>query len=96
MVPSDGKAISDADETTAGFALKGGRYGVAAVATWGGGSAKLEILLPDGTTWVSVGSSTDFTDDGFALVDIPPGQYRVAIATATGVYASIDRVPLGG
>ncbi len=85
----DGVSFSNIAATTAAFALKGGRYGVAVVATFTAGSVKLQTLGPDGATWLSVASATDFTVAGYGTVDLPPGQYRFTIATATAVYASI-------
>jgi hypothetical protein len=76
------------------FLLKGGKYAVAAVATFGGGSVKLQVLGPDLSTFLSVAGATDFSAAGFATVDLPPGQYRFTIATATAVYASVIPVPL--
>lgn len=71
----------------------GGLYGVAVQATFGGGSVKLQRLLPDGSTYVSVGSSTDFTAAGYATVNLSRGTYRWTIATATAVTAQLDRIP---
>lgn len=78
--------------TTAAFTLKGGRYGLAAIATWGGGSVILETLGPDGSTYLSTG--TTFSANGYATVDLPPGTYQVVIATATAVYFSASSVPI--
>lgn len=86
--------FSNISASTAAFALRGGRYAVAALATFGGGSVKLQALGPDGTTFLSVASGSDFTAAGFGAVDLPPGQYRFTIATATAVYASVTSVPL--
>jgi hypothetical protein len=85
-------AFQNISATTAPFQLHGGRYSAAAVATWGGGSAKLQILGPDGATYLSVASTTDFSANGFATVDLPPGQYRFTIATATAVYCEVAQV----
>jgi len=80
--------------TTDAFQLHGGKYAVAANATWNvTGTAKLQILGPDGSTYLSVSSGTDFTADGYATVDLPPGQYRWTIATATAAYLVVARVP---
>lgn len=79
--------------TTAGFQLRGGKYGIAALGTWGGGSATLEALGPDGSTYLT--AATAISANGVATVDLPPGQYRFAIATATAVYLSITRIPVG-
>jgi len=56
-------------------------------------SFKLQMLGPDGSTYVSVASATDFTAASYTTVNIPAGQYRFTIATATAVYAEVIRVP---
>jgi hypothetical protein len=38
----------------------------------------LQTLAADATTWLT--ALTAFAADGFAVVDLPPGQYRVAVA----------------
>lgn len=92
MTPDTYKA-SNISATTSGFPLKGGKYAVAAVATFGGGSVKLQRLGPDGSTYLSVSSTTDFTAAGHAVVDLAPGQYRFTIATASAVYADVVGIP---
>jgi hypothetical protein len=77
--------------TTAGFVVKGGSYGLSVVATFGGGNVQLQLLGPDGSTWLSVGSAV--TANGFASLTLPPGTYRIAITTATAVYAALTSVP---
>jgi hypothetical protein len=92
----DGKIISNATAEVAQadtFKLAGGKYAVTAKATWGGGSAKLQILLGDGSTYVSVATGSDFTADGFAAVDLPPGAYRFTCATASAIYLNVVRIP---
>jgi hypothetical protein len=88
----DGKGFSNISATTAGFALKGGAYGVFVTATFGGGTVKLQRLMLDGSTYVSVASATDFSAAGGTLVNLPPGTYRFTIATATAVYAEVQGV----
>jgi hypothetical protein len=91
---ADGASFSNIAATTSAFTLEGGKYSAAAIATWSAGSVKLQALGPDGSTYLSVSSPTDFSANGFAAaVDLPPGQYRFTIATATAVYASVWRVP---
>jgi hypothetical protein len=90
---SDGAAFTGISANTAAFQLKGGKYAAAAVATFGGGSVKLQALGPDGSTFLSVSSGTDFAAAGYATVDLPPGQYRFTIATATAVAANVYRIP---
>lgn len=89
----DGQGFSNISASTAAFKLKGGSYGVSAVATFGGGSVKLQRLALDGSTYVSLASATDFTANGGAVQNLPPGTYRFTIATATGVYAEVQGIP---
>lgn len=77
--------------TTAAFGLNGGRYGLGVVATFGGGNVTIQILGPDGTTWLT--AATAVSAAGFSTMDLPPGQYRFAITTATAVYISLTRIP---
>lgn len=92
MRGTDGIKLSNASATGAAATLQGGVYTLTAVATWTGGSATVEQLMPDGTTWVA----TDLTLSANGMADpiaLPPGQYRIAIATATVVYAAVSRIP---
>jgi hypothetical protein len=91
MRAQDGYLASNISATTGQFPLAGGRYALMASATWGGGSVTLDILGPDGTAWLV--AATALIANGTALVDLPTGTYRFAVATATAVYASITRVP---
>jgi hypothetical protein len=76
--------------TTAGFAIYGGSFGLSVVATFGGGSVQLQLLGPDGTTWLN--AATALTSDGFQSLTLPPGIYRIAITTATAVYVALTSV----
>jgi hypothetical protein len=89
----EGVAFSNISATTAAFPLNGGRYACVVTATFGGGSVKLQTLAGDGSTWISLSSATDFTVAGVGAADLPPGQFRFTIATATAVYCSVTRVP---
>jgi len=89
----DGKSFSNIGANTAAFQLGGGLYAVDVVATFGGGSVKLQKLAGDGSTFLSVSSATDFTAAGYATVQLPAGSYRLTIATASAVYAEVDRIP---
>ena len=85
--------ISAPSPAGSGFDLKGGKYGVTVQGTFGGGSVKLQIRSPDGQTFLSVSSATDFTAAGFAALDLPPGHYALTIVTATAVSAAIVGIP---
>ena len=88
-----GAAFTNISASTAAFPLIGGKYGVEAIATFGGGSVKLQKLAGDASTFISVGSTTDFSAAGHATVDLEPGQYRFTIATATAVYCAVTSIP---
>ena len=64
---------------------KGGKGVFIAEATWGGGSAKLQCISPNGT-FIDV-PNVSLTANGIVAFDLPPGQIKVVIATATHVYA---------
>ena len=82
--------FSNISATTSQFTLLGGWYGLTAHATWGGGNATLQRLAADGSTWVT--AATAITADGLSVVQLPGGQYRVAITTASAVYIDITSV----
>jgi roadblock/LC7 domain-containing protein len=77
--------------TTAAFTLKGGKYIAVVVAGGFGTVVDLETLANDGSTWLSVGNN--FAANGTQMYDLPPGQYRVGITGASGVYFELTRVP---
>ncbi len=87
----DGAGFSNISATTAAFRLKGGKYAIVASATFGGGNLQLQTLANDNSTYVNVGSS--ITAAGLSTYDLPPGQYKIAVATATAVYVTITGVP---
>lgn len=92
MSPNESQLSSNISATTAAFALRGGRYNVAVVATFGGGSVTLQRMGPDATTWLN--ALTAFSANGVQLADLASGNYRWLIATATAVYAEVVRIPI--
>jgi hypothetical protein len=89
----DGKLFSDIGTTQGPFTLNGGEYGVtASCASWGEGTVQLEVLGPDGSTWIA--AATALSANGFQVIDLPPGAYQLALTNASAVYASISRVNL--
>lgn len=92
MRSMDGNAASNISTTTAAFRLDGGIYALSVVATFGGGSVDLQVLGPDGSTYVSALTAA-FLANGTKVVFLPPGAYKWVIATATAVYVSANRVP---
>jgi hypothetical protein len=59
--------------------------------TWGGGSVTLQKLSADGSTYVT--AATAFAADGYTTANLASGTYKLAVATATGVYVAIERIP---
>ncbi len=90
MLHYDAVAFSNISADTSNFQLLGGKYMFEVIGT-GFGTVTLQKLGPDGTTYLSVSSA--LAANGGAVLDLPPGQYKVAITTTTAVYASISRIP---
>jgi hypothetical protein len=82
---------SNISATESGIKLLGGTYGMTVTATWGGGSVDLKKLSADGSTYVTVLSST-FTANAHQTVNIPPGIYQITVTTATAVYVDLTSV----
>jgi hypothetical protein len=83
--------FSNIAATTAGAAFLGGKAASTVHATFGGGNVQWQTLALDGTTWINVGSS--ITADNFVVLgDLPPGQYRLSVTTATAVYAALTTI----
>lgn len=88
--------LDDATGNGDAYEWTGGRLMFAAIsASWGGGSVKLQYLLPDGTTWVDVGSDTNLTADGVGGAELPQGKIR-AVATTATVTAWVLGTTVGG
>jgi hypothetical protein len=90
---TDKVAVSNASATGDAVSLKGGRYVFSAVATWGGGTVKVQMLSGDGSTYLDVANASLTANGSLASVSVPPGMYRINIATATAVYATFVRCP---
>lgn len=79
--------------STAAIYLDGGVYCLAAhSASWGGGNVTVDMLLPDGTTWFK-STVLVLSADGYVIGDLPPGQYRLTLATTTAANVAVTRVP---
>jgi hypothetical protein len=84
------QTFTNISSTTPSFTLRGGQYAMTVHATFGGGSVTLQRLAADNATWVNC--LTAFAADAYATVNLPSGTYRVAIATASGVYLNVTSV----
>lgn len=93
MRAQEAVTFSNIAATTAAFELRGGRYDLLVIgATFG--TVDLQMQGPDGTTFISVLPAAFAATGIKQQLDLPPGQYKVVIAGATGVYAVVARVPL--
>lgn len=70
---------------------KGGKTAFIAEGTFGGGSVKLQIKLPQGN-YFDVPSAS-LTAAGYFVADLPPGTYRAVTATGSAFYARLARIP---
>lgn len=82
--------VENASATGSDKTIRGGQYAFMAEATWGGGTVKLQIKLPQGN-YADV-TSASLTANGMVAVYLPAGTYRANIATATAVYARLVRI----
>lgn len=69
----------------------GGHYAFTAEATFGGGSVKLQVKLPQGN-YADVTSVT-LSAAGMINAFLPPGTYRAVATTATAAYSRLARIP---
>lgn len=75
------------------FNLDAGAYGMALHATvWG--TATLQKLMPDGTTYIAV--ATAVAADGYQELHLPAGQYRLLMAGVTALTGEIALIARGG
>lgn len=83
--------LSNGSATGAAVQWPGGRGLFVVEATFGGGSVALEYRGPAGG-WLAT-PAVSLTAAGGVLFELPPGEVRAAVVTATGVYARADRIP---
>ena len=81
-VPMDSQAgeavkFDNISASTAAFRLYGGRYAITCKASTYG-TVTFQIQAEDGSTMLTVLPA--FSADGTALVDLPPGLYKFALA----------------
>lgn len=77
------------------YAFGGGPcvFSVAAGA-FNGATVKLQVLGPDGATWIDAGTACTLTANGFGFVYLPHSRVRVNVAggTPTGLFAVVQRI----
>lgn len=89
--------FADVGATTTAFGLVGGVYGVDVVGAFTSGSVILEKRAADGVTFVpcqnNQGVATGFNASGYQVFQLPPGTYEFSVASTTGVYINLQRIP---
>ena len=78
----------------AAVTVVGGRYSLALSATTFPSTCALQVLGPDGSTWISLNASA-YSANQVTAYDIPSGQVRMNLSggTAAALYACLTRVP---
>lgn len=93
MNQTESKLYVNISATPADFTLRGCSLGYVLAAhagAWNGGSVSVSMQAPDGT-FVPTGMT--LSGDGVYINGLPPGRYRLVIASATGVSASLTSTP---
>jgi hypothetical protein len=91
MAATESHQGSNLAATSSTFTVAGGKFSLDVVGSWGSGSAQLELLGPDFSTWLNAGSSV--TSNTIQTLDLPSGQYRVVITGgASAVYFALTKV----
>lgn len=80
------------DATPNDFNLDAGRYALTIAAT-AFGTATLQKLLPDGTTYAPV--TPALAAAGYTVLQLPAGQYRMALAGITALIGVIEKIDVG-
>lgn len=95
-VPLQGGAAIAANGSSRPMEFLGGAGTLFVTGTFGGGTATLEILAPDGVTWLTVGAGTTLTTAGAAGFTAPVRPIRVTLAgaTAPSIQAWVLSVPV--
>jgi hypothetical protein len=87
QAPAGFVLLSNASATSTPVLWPGGKGTFLASATFGGGTVKLQVMGPDGTNYIDVGTDTTLTAAGGGRSYI-----RANVATATAVYATVSQV----
>lgn len=97
MTPSGVALLSNVATQVTGATVnwQGGIAAFVTMGTFGGATVSLQILGPDGATWIALGASTTVTSAGVVTpVYVPAGPVRAVVSAAnpTGLYCSLAAV----
>jgi hypothetical protein len=82
--------LNNASSTGGGKTWNGGQGAFLVAGTLAGATVKLQVLGPDGVTWLDVGADAALAAPGAAGFALPPGQIRAEVSggsAPTGLYA---------
>jgi len=95
MVRKGVALLSDKDDLTeeAGIKYEGGESAIVVIAASFPSTLQLQLLGPDSTTWIDVGSN--LTANGVTIITLTEGTYRMFLngGTATDVFVNLDQIP---
>jgi len=107
MRGTDAFKYADFSATQGPFTVYGGRYAFAASGTWNSGSLALQMLGPDGSTYIDIVSAYDVSaaeqnepintlkSNGMLQIDLCPGTYQLTVGgSPSALYASVVRIPI--
>ena len=85
--------LSDASATGAAVVVRAGRWAFAADGTFNSGTVKLQILSPDGTSYLDIGGDAILSAEGVVQVDLPDGVVRAAVTgSPSAMYATLSPI----
>jgi hypothetical protein len=94
LIPRSFQFYDAIDATPSDFNLDAGKYGITVRATvWG--TATLQRLMPDGDGTLYVTVLTALAADGYTVIELPAGRYRMALAGVTALTGLIEQIAPG-
>jgi|SRR5882672_10372503 len=92
--PPDTPNTSGATVSRGPVDCPGGTCVFSVVGTFGGATVKLQVLGPDGATWIDAGVGTTLTAAGMGVVYLPPGMVQAVIVggAPAGIFAALARI----
>jgi len=87
--------IENGSATSPSVHWGGGRGVFSAAGTFSSATVSLQVLGPDGATWLDAGVDTTLTAAGLGVFDLPDCYIRASVSggSPSGLYARAARVP---
>ena len=82
--------LSNASATGSAKSIRQGRYVFAVDGTFNSGTCKLQLLSPDGSSYIDVGGDATLSAEGACLVDLPDCVVKAALTgSPSAMYATL-------